>query len=565
MLKEASKLLFQKSKIIVLILLGTVSWSWTMVKSGWFYSSLGTNGPGLGFWGANGHDGIWHIALSESLSRGSFSMPVFAGSIIQNYHIGFDLILALLHKITFIPTLNLYFQILPPIFALFVGTLTYYFTKLFTDSKRSAWWATFFVYFGGSFGWILGRGESVFWSQQAISSLINPPFTISLVFLLLGLVLLMKLEKKFTYMNFILSILVFGSLIEIKAYAGLLGLGALLVSGIYSKLVSKKLSLLKIFFGSLILSLILYLPLNHNSASLLVFQPFWFLETMMGLADRINFPRFYSAMLNYRSGGNYFKAVPAYLVALGIFWVGNMGTRIFNEVELFKWIKNIRSLNWIQVFIASIIVAGGLIPMLFLQKGTPWNTIQFFYYSLFFSSILAGIVVSQIKSKVILALVVLTTIPTTILTLKDVYIPSRPPAMLSNEELSALTFLSKQPAGVVLTEPFDQVASKDAENNPPRPLYLYTSGAYVSAFSKHQTFLEDEINLDITGYNWQARRAEVIAWYKEDNNGDKRKFLSENNIKYIYWIKEGQSLLNPGKLGLSKVFENNLITVYRVD
>ena len=58
----------------LLIIIGTISWSWTMVKSGWIYSY------GMGFWGANGHDGIWHIALIESLARGSLQMPVFAGN-----------------------------------------------------------------------------------------------------------------------------------------------------------------------------------------------------------------------------------------------------------------------------------------------------------------------------------------------------------------------------------------------------------------------------------------------------------------------------------------------------
>jgi hypothetical protein len=565
MLKEASKQYSQKGKLILLILTGTISWSWTMVKSGWFYSSLGKSGPGLGFWGANGHDGIVHIALAESLSRGSFAIPFFAGSAIQNYHIGFDLILAFLHEITFIPTVNLYFQILPPVFALLVGLLTYKFVLEWSGSEKAATWSVFFTYFGGSFGWVLEKGESAFWSQQSISTLINPPFALSLILLLLGLILLQKLERQVSPLNLVFCILIFGILIEIKAYAGVLTLGALLISGLYSLAFYKNSLLLKVFTGSLLLSLILYLPLNHGAASLLVFQPFWFLETLMGMADRLNYTKFYSAMLSYRSGHNYLKAIPAYLVAFVIFWVGNMGTRIVKEFEIFKWIKNVKRLSLVQVFIASVIVAGGLIPILFLQKGTPWNTIQFFYYSLFFSSILAGIVISRVKSKILLVLVLLTTIPTTILTLKDVYIPARPPAMLSSDESTALSFLSKQPEGVVLTKPFDQIAATAAENNPPRPLYLYASTAYVSAFSKHQTFFEDEINLDITGYNWQERRSQILDWYHEKDQRVKRGFLTQNNIKYIYWLRGGDSPLSLQDLGLSNIYENNLVTVYRVE
>src|SRR6266478_5563744 len=107
----------------------------------------------MGFWGANGHDGIWHIALAENLSKGSFQIPVFSGSFLQNYHLGFDLLLATLHKLTSVPVVNLYFQILPPILALLIGILTYKFVFEWTKSDNSSLLATFFVYFGGSLGW----------------------------------------------------------------------------------------------------------------------------------------------------------------------------------------------------------------------------------------------------------------------------------------------------------------------------------------------------------------------------------------------------------------------------
>ena len=136
-------------KEISLILIGTLIWSLTMVKSGLVYPY------GMGFWGPNGHDGVWHISLIESLSRGSLEIPIFAGEAIKNYHIGFDLLLAGLHVLTRIPAVNLYFQVIPPILALLIGALTYKLTK--------SLWSVFFVYFGGNWAWVLGKGESTFW------------------------------------------------------------------------------------------------------------------------------------------------------------------------------------------------------------------------------------------------------------------------------------------------------------------------------------------------------------------------------------------------------------------
>jgi hypothetical protein len=489
---------------------------------------------------------------------------VFAGERLQNYHIGFDLLIALISKTTFIPVHTLYFQIIPILLAILIGTLSYLFILNWKDSSKAALWSTFFVYFGGSFSWILGKGESAFWSQQAVTTLINPPFAMSLVFILAGLLTLQKIVKKYSLKLFLLTVILFGTLIEIKAYAGVLCLGGLFVVAIYNYFQNRSVLFLKIFIASLILSVILYVPLNKASAGLLVFQPFWFLESLMGLTDRLNFQRFYSAMLNYRSGQNYLKMIPAYIVAFGIFLIGNFGTRAIGGLWFLTELKNIKKLNSFSLFIMSVISAGILIPMLFLQKGTPWNTIQFFYYSLFLLSFVAGVVVSRLNS-IALILLILLTVPTTYITLKEVYIPGRPPSKIAREELEALKFLSGQPEGTVLTKPFDEFKAKAAENDPPRPLYLYESTAYVSAFSKKPTFLEDEVNLDITGYEWDFRRDLVLGWYEEKDYSVARSFLRENGIKYVYWIKEGQSPLDLEKMGVVNLYENSFVTIYKVN
>lgn len=552
MLKK-SILVFLKSNLslIFLLIFGAISWSLTMVKSGIVYPF------GMGFWGANGHDGIWHLALINNLSKGMFGMPVFAGHPLQNYHIGFDLLVALLNRFTGISIDTLYFQILPPVFALLIGLLTYWFTDLLTNSRKSAIWAVFFAYFAGSFGWVLGKGESAFWSQQQISTLINPSFALSLIFVLLGLISLLNFinTKKTKY--FVLCTLLFGLLIEIKVYAGILVLGALFVAGVYELFTVHRSRITSVFLGSLIISLILFFSLTHISGASLIWQPFWFLETMMGISDRLGWTRFYSAMMTYKSGGILLKGTLAYLVAFVIFVVGNFGTRIL----VFKNI-NLKKLSSIDLFIWSIITGGILIPTFFLQKGTPWNTIQFFYYSLFFSGIFSGIVLAKLNKWLIVLFVVLT-IPTTIVTLKDVYLPKRPPAILPKEELSALEFLRNQSDGIVLTYPFDRLKAKEAEASPPRPLYLYESTAYVSAFSGKTTFLEDEVNLNITGYDWLTRRVDIENWYKESNEVKAREFLKKNNIKYIYWLKSQRALLGESQLGITQIFENNEVQIYQ--
>lgn len=563
MLKKVLKL-FSQGKAILIIVIGSISWSLTMVKSGLVYPF------GLGFWGPNGHDGIWHIALANSLAKGGFNIPTFAGERIKNYHIGFDLVLGFLSKLTSFSTATLYFQIIPPIIAVAIGLVVYKLMITWTGSKVATLWSLFFVYFGGSLAWILGKGESAFWSQQAISTLINPPFAVSL--LILSGALLLLLKKKYFW-----ATLLFGILIEIKAYAGVLALGSLVVISLWRILKERKFDYLLVFFFSSIISLILFLPLNNGSSNLFIFQPFWFLETMMGLSDRLGWDKFYSAMTNYRSGLSW-KFAPAYFLAFLIFAVGNLGTRMLKDAWIFRKLRNISSVDYISLFSFSMIGAGILIPTLFLQKGTPWNTIQFFYYSVFFSSILAGVGMAHIlknKSKTFITLfstiIVLLTLPTTAITLKDVYLPGRPPAMISNEEIEALDFLAKQPDGIVLTYPFDSAKAREAINNPPRPLYFYESTAYVSAYGHKDIYLEDEVNLDITGYDWRKRRAKVSDFINELDINKAKVFLKENDIKYLYLVKGTSPLvgeylrLGGSQLSISQIFSNAAVKIYEVN
>jgi hypothetical protein len=571
MLKKLFQSLWQDKVKLLLLLLGTAAWSATMVKSGLVYSY------GVGFWGPNGHDGIWHIALSQSLAQGSWQMPVFAGEPIQNYHIGFDLILAALHKITFIPISNLYFQILPPIFAFFIGYLVYDFVYSWRKSAKQAFWATFFVYFGGSFGWLVTLlrngeigGESLFWAQQSVSTLINPPFALSLIFLFVGLILLVKGVEQKNKNLFIITTFLFGILIQIKVYAGLLVLGGLLVAGLWQLLIKRSASIIKVFVGTLVLAILLFTKVSKGVSSEVIFRPFWFLEQMTSSTDRFYWPRLAGAMINYKLAGNIIKGSLAYLFAFLIFFIGNFGTRVVGFLWYWRKRKDIGNFKYVDFFIAFIVLFGILVPVFFIQSGTAWNTIQFMYYSMVFMGITSGIWLGELLERsskkffvnVITAFIVVLTIPTTIATLIYNYLPSRPPAKISNNELRALKFLKGQPMGVILTEPFDKKLAAEAVNNPPRPLYLYESTAYVSAYTGKPTFLEDEVNLEIMGYDWRVRRQKAERFFKDPSYNGKYELLDGENITYVYVIKNLQDTYKNLYLNSERIFENDEVIIY---
>ena len=582
MLKK-SILVFLKNNLslIVLLFFGNISWSLTMVKSGLCWDAKCASG--VGFWGPNGHDGIWHLAIIERLSRFSLESPVFAGESIRNYHLGFGIITALIHKITSIEISVLYFQILPVVFSLLIGLLVYKFILKWRGSKKEAWWSLFFVYFGSGFGFVVTllrsgviTGESMFWSQQAVSTLVNPPFALSLIFMLSGFIFLIRYLEHGHLKDMILSSLFLGLLIQIKSYAGVLVLLGLGVSSLWQVIQKRKFSLLKVLILSSLISFAVFFPFIKQSSKMLVFQPFWFLETMMTYSDRLGWDRFYSAMTTYKMGKIWFKEILAYGAAFVIFLVGNMGSRIIGFYIFVKMFKKEIKFSEFEVFVFSIVFFAVSIPMFFVQKGTPWNTIQFFYYFLFFFSLFAGISLSGLLNKTklifkrLLLLLVLSLAFLGGWSTLCHYLPSVPPAKLSNEEHKALTYLAKQPDGVVLTYPFDNFKAKEAELNAPRPLYLYVSSAYVSAFSNKTVFLEDEVNLDITGYDWKSRREKVLGFISNLNEEEGRKFLKVNKIKYLYLVKvisplPGEKLkLGESQLGLTQIFGNEEVDIFMV-
>ncbi|MBN1168610.1 hypothetical protein JXA63_01850 [Candidatus Woesebacteria bacterium] len=558
---------------LLMILVGSLTWSLTMVKSGIVY------GYGMGFWGPNGHDGVWHIAVAKSLARGTWEMPIFQGATIKNYHIGYDLILSIIHKISTIPVVTLYFQIMPPLISLGIGYFAYKFIKKWKGEKQ-ALWSLFFIYFGGGFGWVVTLfrsgifgGESMFWSQQAISTLINPPFALSLLFVFAGLNYLYEGLKQNEKKYLVTAAILFGALAQIKIYAAILVLGGLFFIGFWKLIKREGLAVIKVFMGSLTIALVLTLPFLDLSANTFVFRPFWFLQTMVGSPDRLFWLKLASAMMNYQLAGNWLKYGLATIVSFFIFWYGNLGTRFIWEIDIADKLVKKRKINYIETLIVFMILMGVLIPMLFVQSGTPWNTIQFFYYSLALSGILAGVGMAKwfgnisipILHSIGICIVVLVTIPTTLSTLWLHYLPGRPPAMIGKSELEALTFLKQQPDGIVLTVPFDRDAAIAEQDNPPRPLYLYESTAYVSAFSDKQVFLEDEVNLNITGYDWSERKLAVQKFFETDNTNKVGEFLKENDIKYIYLVDFQKEDFPTDTSFTEKIFDNDEVVIYKTN
>lgn len=550
----------------LVIILGSLSWLVTTFKNGLEFNY------GWGFWGPNGHDAIWHLSLISELQKNiPPNNPVFFGEKLINYHYFFDLLLARSGSLFNIQALDLLFRWFPVLIAVLSGVLVVKVTEKIclerlglseVKAKVSSIAAAFFVYFGGSFGWVVNflrhgdfSGESMFWSQQSISTLLNPPFAISIPILLSGLIIFYEIERKSKNWQLTLALIIcWGSLVEFKVYGGLLVLGSLGLITLEKLLFKKDFNfLLTVYLPILILSLLVFLPNNIGSNSLIIFSPLWLINSMIIFEDRLGW---YRLSLALQSGGAY-KVITSLGLGVLIFLVGNLGSRIVALVNFKVWGK--------ERFLSYLILLGLIIPLLFIQKGTNWNIIQFFYYSLLVLNIFAGIGVGLLfsRKKMVLSVLFLIgcfllTIPTTLNTFNQ-YLPSRPPAKLSANEIDALSFLKNQPQGTVLSLPYEQNLKFGFLE--PLPLSVYESTAYVSAFSSQQSFLEDRINLEILGIDYKTRLN--IAKDILKVNDWSKVLLRENNISYLYLLKKQINDIDEGKLGIKKIFENDEVAIYQ--
>lgn len=557
--------------LFVGIIFGSFVWLLTTVKNGLLYNY------GYGYWGAHGHDGIWHLTLISQLEKtASPQNPVFAGERLSNYHYFFDLLLAGSKVIFGIDSQDLLFRFFPITIAVLLGVLSYYFIRLVLKKLNyqggvfiGGLLGLFFVYFGGSFGWVVNYfrkgdfgGESMFWAQQSISTLINPPFAISLVLILVSFCLIERFGSNFSLklkyiaeykLPLIALILVLGSLVEFKAYATVIVFGGLAIYALEKLIFKREALLFLVLVCAVILSFLIFYPSLESSKSLFVFKPFGLIFSMIVSPDRLGWERLFLAI----DSGVGWKVVSGYLIGAAIFIGGNLGLRIFG---LFGYQILIKERLYLYM-----IAIGLILPILFIQKGTNWNTVQFLYYSQFILALLTGICfgvfISIQKNKfislVIAGTLILLTIPTTIDSLKH-YLPNRPPARLTKAEFDALLFLRNQPDGVILTLPFE--TGKRREYREPFPLFVYESTAYVSAFSGKMVFLEDMVNLDILGVDYKGRLNTVRDFQRVIQSS--KNILAKNNIQYVYVVRGQLFEGSESDRGLKKVYENSEVVIY---
>lgn len=559
--------------LILIILTGVIFQTTPTFKSGL------TFGYGIGFWGPNTHDGVWHLALINQLVKSvPPENPIYSGILLKNYHFFYDLFVALTNYLSKIPVSDLVFRFYPLVFSLLLGLGSYYLIMRLFESrlgtlkaKVTAIFSLYLIYFAGSFGWIVEflrerhfGGESAFWVNQSVSFNLNPPFAISLLIMVALLHILFN--SPFKGISKVIIILIIGTLISFKSYTGVLVLGVMIVVSLIRFLAKRDFSYFWIIFLSSLLAGWLFISNFEMSSSFLKFAPFWFIHSMVDSPDRVGWVRLSLARTSSQVLRQWPKFILVELLSLLIFIFGNLGLRFFGLVLTIKKKDIFRNDSLLFIFVVTILSV--LIPILFIQSGNPWNTIQFFYPVLYTTALLSGLTISTLLFKLnrlfacILICVVVILAPINSLVTASGYFGNSPHAFISVSELEGLKFLATQPDGVILTYPYEEKLKTKLKE--PWPILAYDSTSYVSAFSKKGVYLEDESQNQILLTDYKKRVVASKDFFLKPITEDMR-FLRDNHIKYVFLPKIMNIKLDESAKVVKNIFENEEVIIYGVN
>ncbi len=445
---------------------------------------------GINFWGVNGHDAIWHLAIANvSFNKFPFVAPTFSGENLYGYNYLLDFFIFLLTKIG-ISSITTYFKIFPVVWFIIFTLLLVILARKVKDDKLFVALFLFFNYFAGSFSYFLTlyhhgtiNGSSTLLPQPIMHMMSNLSYAFSLLFLLWILILL---KEKNTLKNiFFIGIALF-FILGLKFYGiiSLCTVGVYLLFDLLKKFKRTFIYFIILGFFSSVAVIFFYNPFQSvKTGAVFGFAPFALVHPITESPDQFYLQHLTDARYFLIQHGIGPRLIAIESLNLLIFLFFYLGTRFFGLIYLLiMFVKG--KLDRFDISIFVTIIFATLLTLLLVQKAQWWNTIQFFLYVIFLSTIyLTKLVYALLKNKkiisyILVSFIILLSIPTSY-DLIRLFMVTPGATYVSKEEMKALDFLSRQPEGAVLTPLYNEKWKDFTKSN---DIYTYADTAYVSAF-----------------------------------------------------------------------------------
>ncbi len=558
----------RQNKILLLIILPAFFLCMLVIfPSGSYYCFQGE--CGYYFWGAHGRDAIWHLTTANvSFNKFPFIAPTFAGENLYGYNYLLDFFIFLLTKLG-IPAIISYFKLLPIIWFIFFSSLLIILARKIKDTPFFVSLFLFFSYFAGSFSYLLTlyhsktiQGSSTLLPQPILHAMSNLEYAFSLLFFLLLLIIIK--DKKLSLKKMLTCGVIIFLMLGLKFYGGMISIFLL---GLYLVINASKTGIKNFVIYSLIIScfvlsgiFLFYHPfVALKTGSAFSFAPFALVHTITESPNQfylqsITDARYY--LQQFKIGP---RLIAIELLNLLIFLLFYLGTRFFGLLYIGILFLR-RKLDKFDAVIIPSIFFSILLTITLVQKGVWWNTIQFFFYAIFLSTIyLTRLTYELLKGRkkfipIIGFMLILLSVPTSYDLIWHFLKMSRP-AYLPKEEIVALAFLKKQPEGVVLS-PLHEKDRGNYQKN--LPLNYYKDSSYVAAFSGKQLYFAEAQTLGVTSISFDKRLKKI---QKMDCS-----ILKE--VDYVYEIRElpdeEKIIIRCKPKNVKKIYDSGGIFIYSV-
>ncbi len=417
------------------------------------------------------HDAFWHMAIAETAFR-SFPPihPDFASVRLTNYNYLFDWFLYLLNYVFGISPLHGYFHVFPVLTSTLYIIAVLYVIKILKLSPNAKVATALFLFLGNSFAFIMTlfssgtlvgsstRGFPLVLSLQPTIMFYNNQFALSLVFILLTIAIINKpghlSPKKTTIIGALVAITT-----ALKVYGGVaLLLYVFTYFAIFA--LSNKKQLFRVaagFFVVLIFFLSITFAIGGSGKGVFTYDPLALIRSLIDDPSHLFDNNIALARSTLEASGKFSpRLISIYIVATTIFFLINFGARVVGFFHILEiMIKKIFDPHLVATLFSTIILS--VVPLILLQKGDWWNTIQFLYYAVFLSSFLAGEFVGSLKGTTKFVVYVVVVISILIPTVDQWrYVIYRNDVIISKDFVEATNTLRKLPYGTVST--YGQIA-----------------------------------------------------------------------------------------------------------
>lgn len=513
-----------------------------IVGNGLYRCLNGVCGLYIGSW--HMHDALWHLSLIKlAFNSYPFQHPFMSGQLLTGYNYGLDLVMFAITRLGLDP-LFIFFRLMPIMAALLYVYLVIRFVRAtYPQSLASQNLLAFFLFFGNSMSYLATlyashnfdyatlKGFPVVTSLQPVSMFLNLQYAFSLSFFLM-LILLMRRSTSWRN-NLYLGLVIF-ILWSLKFYAGAVAMLYLILSSLAH--LRQKLPLLGLSLVGTFLAWGIFYR-GGGQGIPFAFSPFALSHLMIDdvllfYNHSLTLARYYL----YEHGG--LTSPRLWLVELYcviLFILLNFGVRIFG---LIGYIFNRR--RDLPLIITIIITLSA--PLLFVQKGGWYNTMQFLYYGVWLAGISSASWLINIAKvswrRIAIILFIVLSLPNT---LEQISYFSKKQDVIEQRELLAMEALGKLPPGVVhLSQP-------------------HKKNGIVPALSGKFPFYLDTDQLMVTGVDYLPR-LELIKKY---SGGSIMSVPADYYL--IYKNDEGStdSLRNMDLGSFESLYDDELLRLYR--